>query len=165
MMAVLVINNSSISDVSVVSHMLRLERFVLQKDEEMPSVKDLSPFCSCPFLKELFLGGNDHLDDLSPLSSCSALEELEINLCPCIANLSPLSSLKNLVKLHCWGISSEASLLPLVSCVGLKKVWCHDTAVDLAAVRELTRGQVKFLCSLFFTVFYAEIYGEDHDIA
>jgi hypothetical protein len=168
MMAVLVINNSSISDVSAVSHMLRLERFVLQKDEEMPSVKDLSPFCSCPVLKELFLGGNDHLEDLSPLSSCAALEELEINLCPCITNLSPLSSLKSLVKLHCWGINSEASLMPLVSCAGLKKVWCHDAAVDLAAVRELTRGQVKFLCSLFFTVFYAEggeDYGEDHNIA
>ena len=134
-MKILFIEDSSVTDISVVSSMPLLEVFVCLKYPGRPSIKDLSPLSSCPKLKILYLGGNLEIKDLSPLSACTALEVLRITLCSLISNLSPLSNLQNLEELYCRDIHPQTSLLSLASCPRLKQLECHTDAVDLVELR------------------------------
>ena len=154
MMKSLVIWDSSITDITVVSSMPLLGEFTCRKAAGGPSIKDLSPLFSCPRLKELDLCGNSELKDLSPLSACTDLESLDISSCPLITSLHPLSNqsnlkilgcshcplitsldslstLLNLKTLDCYGIDPQTSLLPLASCIGLKQLRCSPYVVDL----------------------------------
>jgi hypothetical protein len=152
------INDSFITDITVVASMPLLEVFGCRKDPGSPSINDISPLASCPRLKRLWLYGNSELGDLSPLLNCKALEDLELthcrlvtslapisslsNLreldcrwCPLIISLSPLSNLKNLQNLVCHGIGPQTSHLFLASCTGLKELECLPDAVDLEELR------------------------------
>ena len=109
MMDTLFIEDSSITDISVVVSIPLLNTFTCQKRGlGRPSIKDLSPLSSCTRLKMLLLGGNYEIKDLSPLSVCTNLEELEI-----------------------CGIRPETSLLPLASCTRLKELKCRPDAINL----------------------------------
>ena len=145
MMEELLIEDSSITDISAVSLMPLLQWFAFQKrDPERPSIKDLSPLSSCPRLKILWLAGNNELKDMSPSSAFAALENLDISFCPLITSLAPLSNLKNLKVLQYWSIVHETSLLPLESCTGLKELRCHPDALDL---EELKRWRPDLIVS------------------
>ena len=132
----LVLTDSSVTDISVVSSMLLLNVFACYKgDQERPSIKDLSPLSSCPQLKVLFLTNNRDLEDLSPLSDLSYLEILDISFSPLITSLTPLSSLMGLKHLGCYAVDPETSLLSLSSCTGLERLDCNPDAIDLEELR------------------------------
>jgi hypothetical protein len=88
------VEDSSITDISVVASMPLLELFACQKRAGSLSIKDLSPLTSYPRLKALLLGGNEELEDISPLSAVTALEDLELTNCPLITSLAKISSLE-----------------------------------------------------------------------
>jgi Leucine-rich repeat (LRR) protein len=136
MMESLVIDDSSITDISVVASMPLLEVFLCMRHAARPSIKDLSPLSSCPRLKHLSLWGNRELKDLTPLSACTALEYLCIRSCPLITSLAPLSTLQKLKSLYCLRIGPQTSLLPLASCFGLEVLTCHNNVVDLDELKK-----------------------------
>ena len=130
----LVIEDSYITDIFVVASMPLLVEFVFLKEDESPSIKDLSPLSFCPLLEDLFLNGNREIKDLSPLSFCKMIEN--ISICEClITSLAPLSTLQHLESLTCYMIDPETSLLPLASCAGLEELHCCEDAVDLAELK------------------------------
>ena len=153
------ITNSSITDISAVTSMPLLEVFYFRRrDDELPSIKDLSSLSLCPALKICNVFACEELKDLSPLSECKDLEVLDVSFCRCITSLAPLSSLvnlksldvhwcplvnslaplstlTNLTTLGCDQIAPETSLLPLVSCTGLRELTCCPDAVDLEELR------------------------------
>jgi internalin A len=138
----LLIDDSYITDISVVASMPLLEAFVCRKMQGRPSIKDLSPLTSCRRLKKLWLYGNEEVEDISPISACTSLEDLELTDCPLITSLAPLSNLENLQILDCRFIDPQTSFLPLASCTGLKELQCNTEAVDLEELRN-RRPQLK----------------------
>ena len=124
-MTSLVIWDSSITDISVITSMPLLEMFVCEKRSGRPSIQEFSPLSSCPMLITLYIGGNRELKDLSPLSACTALETLIINDCPLIISLAPLAFLKNLEDLDCYGCPLITSLEPLSYLKSLKEIYCY----------------------------------------
>ena len=124
MMKSLIIMNSSITDITVVSSMPLLEVFSCQKAAGRPSIKDLTPLSSCPRLKELQLDRNFELRDVSALSACTALEILCVLECPLITSLNPLSILSNLKELYCSHCPLITSLAPLSTLSNLERLYC-----------------------------------------
>ena len=138
------IEDSSVTDISVVSLMPRLKELVCCKAVEgRPSIKDLSPLTACPNLRKLWVRGNE-VKELSFLSSFTALEDLGVTDCPLITSLAPLSNLKGLQRLRCRGIHPRTSLLPLASCTGLVELRCQYEAVDLEELRR-RRPELKIV--------------------
>ena len=133
----LMISHSSITDISVVSSMPKLEVFSCQKKGELPSIKDLSPLSSCSLLRDLYLRGNTLIKDLTPLSACTSLETFKIS--SLITDLSPLSNLSNLQHLTINDCPMINSLKPLSSLKSLQYLCCHSCPLisDLAPLSNL----------------------------
>jgi hypothetical protein len=149
MMQDLRIQNSSITELSVVASMPLLEVLDCQREEGLASIKDLSPLSFCPRLYRLNARGSEGLKDLSPLSACTALEVLEFTNCHCITSLAPLLDLSKLKVLRCRDCPLVTDLSPLSSLTNLHELYfgyCPITSLfPLSNLKNLQKLDCRFI--------------------